>query len=288
MPLIFTIPQSHCVIVERLGKFSHVKKHGLCFKLPFIDQVRSVETEWGNVANKRGFLIELAEQQTDTKARRCHTQDNVGVIADAVVYWKIIDPKLALYEIDSLPLAVSDSVMNALRANIGLMDFDTLLGEREELNARIATQLRDTTGKWGITISRVEIQEIATDDKTTDAMRQQMAAERRKKADILEAEGRSKASILEAEGRANAEVQLAHAQKEATILRAQGEAEARRLMASADAEYLSHLIEKVSQEEASRILAAQKYIDGFREISAKEGDKINLPSDFNGIYSVSQ
>jgi len=86
MAWLFTVPQSHCVIIERLGRFNRVAGQGLHVRLPFIESVRRVP-EWGGVANKRGVEIELTEQQTDTPARQCHTKDNVAVRANASVYW---------------------------------------------------------------------------------------------------------------------------------------------------------------------------------------------------------
>src|SRR6056297_1873415 len=108
MPLIHTVPQNHCVIIERFGKYSKMQQHGLNFCIPVLDTIRQM-SDWNGVATKQGYLIELSEQQTDTKPRQCQTSDNVTVIADAVVYWRITDAVKAVYNVDHLPRSLQDS-----------------------------------------------------------------------------------------------------------------------------------------------------------------------------------
>jgi regulator of protease activity HflC (stomatin/prohibitin superfamily) len=262
------------VVIERLGKFSRIQREGLRFRLPIIEQIRRVDT-WGDQVNKQGMFIELMEQQTDTPTRQTHTRDNVAVNSNASVYWRIIDPRKALYEIDSLPRSVSDIALNALRSNIGTMNLDELLAERQSLNERIASELSETARKWGIQFTRVEIQEIQTTEETAQAMRQQMDAERKRRA-----------VVAAAEGTAQAEVRIAEAQKQAAVLRAEGQAKALELTAEAEAKYLERLGERLTPEGAVRVLIAQKFIHGFDIISRNPSDKVFLPSSFQGIFSI--
>ena len=197
------------------------------------------------------------------------------VNANASVYWRIIDPRKALYEIDSLPRAVSDIALNALRSNVGTMNLDELLAERQSLNERIASELSETARKWGIQFTRVEIQEIQTSDDTAKAMRQQMDAERKRRA-----------VIAEAEGAAAAEVRVAEAQKEAAILRAEGQAKSLEIAAEAESKYLEKLNERMSPDKAAAILIAQKYLAGFDTISKNPSDKVFLPNSFQGLFSL--
>jgi regulator of protease activity HflC (stomatin/prohibitin superfamily) len=275
MKLFYTIPQSHCVVIERFGKYSRVQREGLRFKLPFIEQIRRVDS-WGDQVNKDGYLVEMMEQQTDTPTRQTHTKDNVAVSANASVYWRIVDPRKALYEIDALPRSVCDIALNALRSNVGTMSLDELLAERQSLNERIASELSETARKWGIQFTRVEIQEIQTTEDTARAMRQQMDAERKRRA-----------AIAEAEGSAQAEIRVAEAQREAAILRAEGQAKALQLTAEAEANYLAKLQERISPESAAAVLIAQKYLLGFETISKNPSDKVFLPNSFQGLFSVS-
>jgi regulator of protease activity HflC (stomatin/prohibitin superfamily) len=274
MSIVYTIPQSHCAVIERFGKFNRIQREGLRFRIPLIEQIKRLD-DWGEQVNKLGYLIELTEQQTDTPTRQSHTRDNVAVHANASVYWRVIDPRKALYEIDSLPRAVSDIALNALRSNVGTMNLDELLAERQSINERIASELSETARKWGIQFTRVEIQEIQTSDDTARAMSQQMDAERKRRA-----------LIAEAEGAAEAEVRVAEAQKRAAVLRAEGQAQALELAAEAESLYLSKLTERIGGEQAAAVLIAQKYLTGFDTISKNPSDKVFLPNSFQALFTV--
>ena len=149
MALFYTVPQSHCVVIERFGKFSRVQREGLRFKLPVIEEIRRVDS-WGAEINKQGYLIELAEQQTDTPTRQTHTRDNVAVNSNASLYWRIVDPRKALYEIDSLPRAVSDIALNALESEgegriLSSPKIATQNNERAEIEQGVRIPVVNTT-----------------------------------------------------------------------------------------------------------------------------------------------
>lgn len=271
MSLIYTVPQGHCVVVERFGKFSRVQREGLHMKIPFIERIRRVDT-WGPAANKVGVFLELSEQQTDTPVRQCHTRDNVTVSANASVYWRILDPRRALYEVDNLPKFVADVALNALRARIGMLELDAVLSERQTLNDQISTELAGTAQKWGVQFNRVEIQELSTTSETATAMRQQMEAERRRRAIVAEAEGQARATI-----------QVAEAEREAAVLRAHGQADALALIAEAESAYVGRLRTTMSPEDAVRVLMAQKCLVGFEAISKTPGSKVFLPSSSHAL-----
>lgn len=273
MSLIYTVPQSHCVVIERFGKFARIQQQGLHFRIPFLETTRRVDN-WGR-ANKNGFQIELTEQQSDTPPRQCHTKDNVPVTANASIYWRIVDPRKALYEVDILPQAVTDIALNALRSNIGTLELDAVLSERAQLNDRIAAQLSDSAKKWGLIYTRVEIQELTTDEKVSTSMIKQMDAERRRRATVADAEGQAEATL-----------KIAEAEKQSAILRAEGEAIAKVKIAEAEAFYLKRLKEQVGEKEAARIVIAQKYISGFEVITKGASDKVFLPNSFQGLFSI--
>jgi regulator of protease activity HflC (stomatin/prohibitin superfamily) len=274
MSLIYTVPQNHCVIIERFGKFSSVQNEGLNFLVPFLDNKKYLGT-WQGQANKRGYLIELSEQKTDTPARQCQTKDNVTIQADASVYWKIIDPIKAVYNVDILPSSISDIALNALRANIGTITLDQVLSERQTLNQKISAQLAETASKWGITFTRVEIQELTYSKDTADAMLQEMNAERQKRARVSEAEGEAFAITKKAESEARS-----------TLIRAEAQANALKMITEAEINYLSQLKEKTDAQTAGQILIAQKFIDGMESITKNPSDKVFLPSNFQGILSI--
>jgi regulator of protease activity HflC (stomatin/prohibitin superfamily) len=275
MQLIYSVPQNHVVLITRFGKHARVQKDGLRFKLPLIENIKDV-SYWGNIANKQGFLIELSEQQTDTPKRQCQTSDNVTLSVDATVFWRITNPIKAVYDVDVLPKAVADVALNALRANIGSLKLDQVLSERQRLNERIAAQLTSTGAKWGVSFTRVEIQEIHYDDATAKAMMQEMAAERTKRALIAEADGKAAAALAEA-----------NAEAKATMIRAKAQADALQLIAEAEKEYLLKIKEGVNADIAGQVMIAQKYLDGMKVISAQPSNKVFLPNGFQGLFNIS-
>lgn len=275
MALIYTIPQNHVVLIKRFGKHSRVQRDGLRFKLPIIESIKTVY-EWEGTANKKGYFIELSEQQTDTPPRQCQTLDNVTIDANASIYWRITDPVKAVYDIDILPKSIADIALNALRANIGKIKLDQVLSERQNLNQKIAAQLAETASKWGVTFTRVEIQEINYSSETAEAMMQEMTAERKKRA-----------LMAEAEGEASAEVTKATAEANAMLIRAQAQADAIKLIAEAESVYISKLKENITPEIAGQIIMSQKYIDGMKTISNNAADKVFLPNSFQGMFEIS-
>lgn len=272
--MIYTIPQNHVLLIKRFGKHSRVQKEGIRFKVPIIDKIKYVHN-WNKVASKKGCLIELSEQQLDTKPRQCQTMDNVTIEANASIYWRILDPVKAVYDIDILPKSIVDIALNALRANIGQLKLDEVLSERQNLNKKIAAELMEVASKWGVTFTRVEIQEIDYSKDTAEAMMQEMAAERKKRALIAEADGMAKSELTKAK-----------AEAEANIIRANAQAQALKVIADAESKYLHKLCEQTNQETASKIILSHKYIEGMKVITQNPGDKVFLPAGFTGKYDI--
>lgn len=275
MPFIYTVPQNHVLLIKRFGKHTRVQKEGLRLKIPFIETFKFVEG-WNRIANKYRYYIELSEQQTDTPPRQCQTQDNVTIDANASVYWKIVDPIKAVYDVDILPKSIADIALNALRTNIGKLRLNQVLSERQSLNQKIAAELIETAYKWGIEFTRVEIQEVTYSNETAEAMMQEMASERKKIA-----------LITEAEGVAQAEITKAKASAEATLIKAQAQANSLKLIGEGESNYMLQLMKNTSKESVNQIILAQKYIDGMKIITENPSSKVFLPSDFKGTYEIS-
>lgn len=294
MSLIYTVPQAHCVIIERLGKFSKIVPAGLHIRVPFIEQQKNVIRDCGWVANGEPIackvvgdftVIELSDQRLDTKPRDYHTADNVPVRIDAVIFWRITDPEKAVYAVDRLIESLIDQALNSMRSCIGASKLDDILTQREKLNADITEKVAAIANRWGIVIQRVEIQELETDDATTNAMRLEMAAEREKRAAILTAEAKAKAVLAEAEADKQALIIKAEAEKTAAIMIAEGNFRAKELSAEADALYIEKICNagKINPEKIVSILLAGKYVDGFNAISKNPADKVFLPNSFGNM-----
>jgi regulator of protease activity HflC (stomatin/prohibitin superfamily) len=273
--MISIIPQSHCRIIERFGKPLKVQQSGLAFKIPFLDKVRHVPADWGTETNKNGYFIELTEQITDTMPRECFTRDNAKITVDAVYSWRIVDPIKAVYEVDELHRSLLQAALNAIRSDVGSMSLDEILASRVKLNESLVSQLTDTVSKWGISLIRVEIQELKADAATSTSMLQQVDAERR-----------SRALALEAEGDAIATIKRAQADKDAAILRAEGQAKALEIAAEAEKNYLAKLAETVGDESSLRCLLLNKTLESFNVMTSNPASKVFIPNSVNSFIDL--
>lgn len=294
--MIYVVPQSHCVIIERLGKFSRVVQAGLHVRIPLIENQKNVIADCGWVdsngepiaCKQLGLgmtVIELADQRLDTPPRNYHTADNVSVSINSVIFWRIVDPEKAVYAVDRLIDSLIDQALNSLRSCIGAVSLDSILTQREKLSAEVTEKVAAVANRWGIVVQRVEIQELKTDDATSDAMRKEMEAERQKRAEVLEAEARAQSVIITAEAERKAKIAQAEGERQAEILRAEGSAKAKELYAEADALYIKKICEagNIKPEDIAKILLAQKYLEGFNAISKNPADKVFLPNSFGNM-----
>jgi regulator of protease activity HflC (stomatin/prohibitin superfamily) len=122
------------------------------------------------------------------------TRDNVTVSVNAVVYFRVIDPRLAVVEVENYLYATSQLAQTTLRSVLGEVELDELLSAREKLNARLQDILDKQTDRWGIKVSLVEIKAVDLPQEMRRAMSRQAEAEREKRAKIIHAEGEYQAA----------------------------------------------------------------------------------------------
>ena len=265
------IPQSETKIIERLGKYYATLRPGINIIIPFIDRAKEI------VAVRRGrYLytdsIDLREQVYDFDKQNVITKDNVQTQINALLYFQIVDPFKAVYEINNLPNAIEKLTQTTLRNIIGELELDQTLTSRDTINTKLRAVLDDATNKWGIKVNRVELQDITPPESVLQAMEKQMQAERNKRATILTSEGEKAAAILKSEGEKTAIINKAEADKQMAILNAEGEAQARIRKAEAEAIAIEKITEAVGKStNPANYLLAQKYIQMLEEVAT--GDK---------------
>ena len=140
------VPQAYAVILERLGAYQATWSTGIHFKVPFIERV----------ARK----VNLKEQVVDFPPQPVITKDNVMTSINAILYYQIMDPIKAVYEIANLPDAIEKLTQTTLRNVIGELEFDETLTSRDTINTKLRDVLDDATNKWGVKVNRVEVQDI--------------------------------------------------------------------------------------------------------------------------------
>jgi len=156
MSVIYSIPPKHVVLIKRFGKSSRVQTEGLGFRLPLIESTQKV-LEWGEIANKKGFQIELCEQQTVTQRRHCHTLDQAVIDADASIYWSITDPVKAVCNTENLPELLANTGLSSLKATIAKFNLEQVIVDRIKINEEIESHLIESLENYGVAITRVEI-----------------------------------------------------------------------------------------------------------------------------------
>ena len=122
------------------------------------------------------------------------TRDNVSVKVNAVVYFRVVDPRRAVVEVENYMYATSQLAQTTLRSVLGQAELDDLLSERERLNQQLQTILDNQTDPWGIKVSAVEVKHVDLPQDMQRAMARQAEAEREKRAKIIHAEGEMMAS----------------------------------------------------------------------------------------------
>ena len=254
------IPQSETRIIERLGRYHATLKPGVNIIIPFVDRAKDI------VAMVRGRYvytnnIDLREQVYDFPKQNVITKDNVQTEINALLYFQIVDPFKAVYEINNLPNAIEKLTQTTLRNIIGELELDETLTSRDTINTKLRVVLDDATNKWGIKVNRVELQDITPPESVLTAMEKQMQAERNKRATILTSEGKKASDILQSEGEKMATINRAEAEKQQAILKAEGEAQARIRKAEAVGKSTN----------PANYLLAQKYIMMLQQVA--EGDK---------------
>ncbi|HHX99780.1 MAG TPA: SPFH/Band 7/PHB domain protein [Methanothermobacter sp.] len=257
-------------VVERLGKYQRIVGSGLIVIIPFIETIRKVD---------------LREQVVDVPPQEVITKDNTVVVVDCVIFYEVVDPFNAVYNVVNFYQAITKLAQTNLRNIIGDLELDQTLTSREMINTQLREVLDEATDKWGTKVVRVEIQRIEPPKDIVEAMSKQMKAERMKRAAILEAEGYKQSEIKKAEG-----------DKQAAILEAEGKAEAIKKVADADkyqeiaiaegeAKAILNVYGAIHEGDPTNDLIAIKYLESLQKIANGQATKLFLPVEATGILS---
>ena len=167
-------------IVFRLGRlFPEPKGPGLFLLIPIVDRMVKVDL--------RTITLTIPPQEVITK-------DNVPVRVNAVAYFRIVDPKAAIVQVENFMVATSQIAQTTLRSVLGQHQLDELLSEREKINAILQGIIDEATAPWGIKVSIVEVKDVEIPQGMQRAMARQAEAERERRAKVINAEGEFQAS----------------------------------------------------------------------------------------------
>ena len=234
-------------LVLRLGKYRSLADSGLTFLVPVIEDM---------------IKVDMRERVINVEPQKVITKDNVSVVVDAVIYYRISDPVKATFEVQNFAYAATTLAQTNLRNLIGDKSLDETLTARDTINANLRLVLDEATNTWGVKVTRVEVQKIDPPNDITEAMSRQMKAERDKRAAILEAEGVKQAAILSAEGVKQSDILRAEGEAQAQVTRATAEAQAIQLVSDAAERYFKERAEVSKRLDVLRDVLSQqtKYV----------------------------
>ncbi len=246
------VPQGEEWVVERLGKYHNTLTPGLNVIIPYIDSIRQK-------ISTRDIILDIDQQEVITK-------DNAVILTNAVAFIRVTNPKNALYGIEDFKLAIQNLITTTLRSIIGEMKLDEALSNREIIKSKLKDQIIDDVVDWGITVKSVEIQDITPSGSMQQAMEQQAAAERERRAIETKAEGNKNAMILEAEGKLQA---------------AKKEAQAQVALSEASAQAIKNVTSAITDKELPTLfLLGDRYINTLEKMSQSQNSKfIVYPAD---------
>jgi len=279
----------YVLLVERFGQFHRILEPGWHLTIVFADFVRR--------------KISTKQQILDIQPQNVITKDNVNISIDNVIFYKVINSRDAVYNIEDYKSGIVYSTITNMRNIVGDMTLDDVLSGRDRINSRLLEIIDEITDAYGIKILSVEIKNIVPPNEIQQAMEKQMRAERDKRAFILTAEGEKQSLIEKAEGHKQAQILNAEAEKQATIRRAEGLKESQLL----EAEGKARAIETIAIAEAGAIrkvntaiiesgtnetVIALKQIEALTEMSKNPANKLILPneilSSFGSISAIGE
>ena len=268
------VPQQQAWVVERLGKFSEILQPGLNLIIPFFERV--------------AYTHSLKEVPLDVPEQVCITRDNTQLGVDGVIYYQVMDPRLASYGSSNYIMAIVQLAQTTLRSEIGKMELDKTFESRDDINRQIVAALDEAGRNWGIKVLRYEIKSLTPPEAILRSMQQQITAEREKRALIAKSEGERQQEINIADGEKQAAVLKSEGDKTAVINRAQGEATRIRLVAEASAAAIQAIAESMNGPggmSAANLKVAELYVNAFAHL-ARTNNTLIVPANLGDMATL--
>ncbi len=254
------------LVIFFIGRFSSVRGPGLTYVIPFVESATKVDM--------RETIIDIPSQTAITK-------DNASIGIDFLVYYRITDPELSVTRVEDVVEATGKIATTTLRAVIGDIVLDDVLSRRDQINDVLRVKLDETTERWGMKITTVEIREIEPPRAIQEAMNRQMSAERDRRAEVTLAEGERQAAIARAEGSKQSAILEAEGQKQSQILEAEGERQAQMLRAEGFATALKAIYEQARDVDGKTM--ALQYMEMLEKVGSSPSTKFVLPMELTSI-----
>ncbi|MBU5590529.1 SPFH/Band 7/PHB domain protein [Clostridium sp. MSJ-4] len=273
---IKVVNTGYVYLLERFGQYCKVLEPGWHLTIPFADFIRK--------------KVSIKQQILDIDPQNVITQDNVKISIDNVIFYRVLNAKDAVYNIENYKAGIIYSTITNMRNIVGNMTLDEVLSGRDKINSELLKVVDEITDAYGIKILSVEIKNIIPPAEIQEAMEKQMKAERNKRALILGAEGQKQSEIAKAEGEKQAKILQAEAEKEANIrraeglkesqlLEAEGKAKAIEAISKADAEAIALVNKAILESGTNETVIALKQVEAMKEMAKGAANKLIIPTD---------
>jgi regulator of protease activity HflC (stomatin/prohibitin superfamily) len=249
-----------------LGRYKRRLNPGFNWVLPLVSQV---------------IRIDLRTQVLDVPRQEVITRDNSPTAVDAVIYIRVIDPEKAVFQVANFTMATVALAQTTLRSVLGDMELDEILYNRDRINTRLRDILDEATDNWGVRVEAVEIREVDPVGPVKQAMEEQTAAERQRRAAILKADGDKRSKILVAEGDKQSRILQAEGVRQSKVLEAEGSRMARILEAQGQAQGLRVLSLGAATLDQKAVTVLS--LDAVAKIADGQATKIVLPFELSRI-----
>ena len=267
---IVIVKQYERMVVLKLGRFDKVAQPGFRFLVPIVYQ---------------GIKIDTREQVDRVPTQKYITRDNVVVDMDFVLYYRVLEDQAekAVLQVADHSAAVRNLAVAELRSIIGNITLAEALAERERIQNQLQAALDENTGRWGVKVQGVAVNEIDPPPGVKQAMEREKSAAAIKTAEITESEGQRQAQINRAEGEKQAEILKAEGNRQAEILQAEGDQQAQILRAQGFSDALERIFQ-VANTVDSKTMSLQ-YFDTLKSLGASPSTKWIFPMEFTSMLS---
>ncbi len=261
-------------LIERLGKFKTTAGPGFSWIIPIIDRM---------------IQVNMTEQMVDVQPQMVITKDKLNAMVDAVVYYKIKDPKASQYKVNNHKRQLTSLARTTLRAVIGKMTLTKANENRDEINESVAEILDKETNSYGVDILRVEIQKIEPPKDVQNAMNEVVKAEQEKTAAVnfanateTRADGEKRSEIKKAEGVKQGRILEAEGDKKSRILSAEGKAKAIELENLAAEKYFKGNAQTLKQLEVT----VDSLKNNAKIVIPEKGELVNVIGELAGVAPI--
>ena len=265
---IVVVKQYESLVVLRWGQYVGSKPAGFRFLIPVI---------------YNGRKVDLREQVERVPTQKYITKDNVVVDMDFVLYYRVLSDQAdkAVLEVADHRLAVRNLAVAELRSIIGNITLAEALGERESIQSQLQVSLDQNTGRWGVKVQGVAINEIDPPAGVKGAMEREKSAAAIKTAEITESEGQRQSQINRAEGEKQAAILSAEGERQAEILQAEGDRQAAILRAEGFSSALDKIYQVANTVDAKTM--SLQYFDTLKQLGNSPATKFIFPMEFTSM-----